>query len=81
MKQERTLLLTNKALYNLKKIEVQRSIHVKNIRFLTQSTKDGNKEFVVHVKNEYDYRFESDYRSEIFDAIKYVYWKHFGTNI
>jgi len=37
-------------------------IQIKNVRFLTQSTKDGNKEFVVHVKNEYDYRFESDYR-------------------
>ena len=51
------------------------------MKFLTQSTKDGNKEFVVHVKNEYDYRFESDHRQEIFEAIKYVYWKHFGTNI
>ena len=28
----------------------------------------------MHVKSEYDYRFESDFRKEIFDAIKYVYY-------
>ena len=38
------------------------------------STKAGNPEFVVHIKSEYDYRYESDYRDEIFSAIKYVYW-------
>ena len=29
----------------------------------------------MHVKSEYDYRFESEYRNDIFDAIKYVCWK------
>lgn len=36
---------------------------------------------MVHVKNEYDYRYESDFRKEIFEAIKYVYWKAHGKNI
>ena len=36
---------------------------------------------MVHVKAEYDYRFKSDYRADIFDAIKYVCWKHNGTNL
>ena len=39
------------------------------------SIKEKNPEFVVHIKNEYDYRYESDYRKEIFDAIKWVWWK------
>lgn len=45
------------------------------------STKPGNPEFVVHIKSEYDYRYESDYRDEIFAAIKYVYWKENKVNL
>ena len=39
------------------------------------STKEKNPEFVVHIKSEYDYRYESDHRDEIFAAIKYATWK------
>lgn len=35
----------------------------------------------MHVKSEYDYRFESEYRNDIFDAIKYVCWKHNKVNL
>lgn len=35
----------------------------------------------MHVKSEYDYRFESEYRADIFDAIKYVCWKHNKVNL
>ena len=62
MKQERTLLLTNHSLYNIKKDNIQRKIGILSIKAITKSTKGGNFEFVVHIKNEYDYRFESDYR-------------------
>ena len=62
MKQERTLLLTNHSLYNIKKDNIQRKIGVVSIKALTKSSKKDNLEFVVHIKNEYDYRFESDYR-------------------
>ena len=27
----------------------------------------------MHIKSEYDYMFDSDFRKEIFDALKYVY--------
>lgn len=33
------------------------------------------------MKSEYDYIFESDYRKEIFEAIKYVFWKATGVNL
>jgi hypothetical protein len=38
MKQDRTLLLTNDNLYNIKKNTVQRKINVENIKALTRST-------------------------------------------
>lgn len=41
----------------------------------------GHNEFVVHIMREYDYRFVSDYRKEIFDAIKYVWWRDNKKNL
>ena len=41
---------------------------------MTKSTKDDNTEFIVHVTSEYDYHFECDYRKEIFEAVKYIYY-------
>ena len=35
----------------------------------------------MHVKDEYDYRFESEYRPDIFEAIKYTFWKEKGHNV
>ena len=43
------------SLYNIKKDQVQRKINIDSIKAITKSTKAGNPEFVVHVKNEYDY--------------------------
>lgn len=60
---------------------MQRRIAIASIKAVTKSTLANNPEFVVHVKNEYDYRFESDYRKEIFDALKYVYWKENRVNL
>lgn len=73
LRQDRTLLLTNHCLYNIKKNTVQRRISVGAIKAVSRSTKEP-REFIVHVKSEYDYRFESDFRKEIFDAIKYVFY-------
>lgn len=81
MKQERTLLLTNQCLYNIKKSHVQRKITVGNIKAVTKSTHPGNQQFIVHIKSEYDYMFESDHIKEIFDAIKFVYWQNNNTNL
>jgi hypothetical protein len=81
MRQERTLLLTNQCLYNIKKTHVQRKINVSNIKAVTKSTNPGNQQFIVHIKSEYDYMFESDHIKEIFDAIKYVYFQALRTNL
>lgn len=35
----------------------------------------------MHVKDEYDYRFESEFREEIFEALKYVCWKNNKKNL
>ena len=40
-----------------------------------------NVQFVIHVKNEYDYFYESEHRLEILDALKHVYHYKFKTNI
>jgi hypothetical protein len=53
---------------------VQRRISVDAIKAVTKSTKPDNTQFIVHVKSEYDYQFESDFRKEIFDAFKWVYF-------
>lgn len=36
---------------------------------------------MVHVENEYDYRFESECRNEIFEAIKYQSFQHNKKNL
>ena len=43
--------------------------------------KSESNEFVVHVTNEYDYRYLSDYREEIFEALKYVFWRHNNSTV
>ena len=73
MKQERTLMLTNLKLYNVKKAEFQRTINLESIKALTKSLDPKrNTSFIVHVSNEYDYQFDSD--DDIFTQIKFYYW-------
>jgi hypothetical protein len=48
---------------------------------MTKSTKSDNTQFIVHVKSEYDYTFESDFRKEIFDAIKWIFWQQHNLNL
>ena len=55
LNQDRTLLLTNRNLYNVKKETVKRKIQINNIKALTLSSVQGHNEFVVHIKSEYDY--------------------------
>jgi hypothetical protein len=81
MKQDRTLLLTNLGLYNIKKDQIQRKIPVTAIKAVTKSTKTENIQFVVHVKSEYDYMFESQFRKEIFDAMKWTFFQENKANL
>lgn len=48
---------------------------------LSKSSEKGNGEFVVHVQNEYSYRFICELRDELFEALKAVYFKTANKNL
>jgi len=75
------LLLTNIYLSNLKKKSFQRKIPIVKIKAATKSTVDGCYEFIVHVKQEYDYRFVCEERDEFFAALKKVFYDVTGENL
>lgn len=71
MKQERTLVVSNLNIYNFHRKskfystlivwfeELRRTIKVKELEGLTKALNEKSSEFVVHVKNDYDYRMET----------------------
>lgn len=70
-RQERAFVLTDGAIYNVKKTQVQRRIRYEDLEAITISTQSS--EFVLHVQASYDYRFLSfDHRTEIVETILYV---------
>ena len=72
MSQERTLLLTNTALYNLKKKNLRRRILYIDIRGITYSKLTY--EFVIHGNDdEYDYQYLSPERDYIISLIAIFY--------
>ena len=46
---------------------------------MTKSTDPKNHQFIVHVKDDYDYHFESLIKDEIFFAIKGCYANSVGS--
>jgi hypothetical protein len=42
---------------------------------VTICLKEENDQFIIHIKDEYDYLFKSKIRQEIIDALKYVYFQ------
>ena len=67
-RQERALVLTDGAIYNVKKTQVQRRIRYDDLEAISVSK--SSSEFVLHIRNSYDYRFLSfDHRSEIMETI------------
>jgi len=73
--------LTTEKLCNVKKNEFQRVIKIANVRGVTKSTTKDNWEFVVHVRDEYDYRFICQVRDELFECLKQVYYLATGKNL
>ncbi len=55
--QQRNLLITSKALYNLKKKELKRRIDISKLTGITISRKSD--QFVIHGDEEYDYHYIS----------------------
>lgn len=69
--QTRTMLITNKAVYNCKPknvSSVQRRIALTEIASVTVSTVSG--EFVLHIPREYDYRFKSKDNQSVAKVLK-----------
>lgn len=67
-RQERILVVTDNAIYNIKKKSVQRRIPIEKIEALTISTMSS--EFIIHIKEEYDYRLLSyEKRQEIIESV------------
>ena len=75
------MLVTNTHVYNLKKKSVQRAIRISALRGCTQSLQKGNFEFVVHIRNEYDYRFICDVREELFQSLKACFFMVANDNL
>jgi serum/glucocorticoid-regulated kinase 2 len=70
-RQERVLILTENAIYNIKKSKVKRRIPYEKLDAMTISTTSS--EFLIHVNEEYDYRYLSyERRSEIIETILYI---------
>lgn len=82
-KQERLFLVTNLAVYNIKKTKVQRKIPIKFIDGITKSTDPKWFEFVIHVEVEYDYRFVTteEKRDGIIFVLKHCYFQMHKRNL
>ena len=72
-KQERNIIITDKALYNLKKTTLKRRIDLKAIKGITLSKTSD--EFVIHCNDEdYDYQYVSAKKKTIVEILaKYYY--------
>ena len=71
-KQERNIVITDKAVYNLRKTYVRRRIDLKSIKGITLS-KTSN-EFVIHCKEEeYDYQYVSPKKKTIIEILAKCY--------
>ena len=84
--QERSLMLTTQNLCNVRQNNeiFRRSIRVNKLGGLTKRKNDEQLNFIVHVKDEYDYLFkaENEYQQkEIFDALKDSYFKLMNDNL
>ena len=55
-------------------VESKRKIDISKMTGLTKSITEGHGEFVMHTKNEYDYRMRSEARDQIIDVIKRVFY-------
>lgn len=56
-------MVSDKSFYNLKGKSVKRKIDLADIKAVTVGT--YGHEFILHIKNDYDYRFESSKRDVI----------------
>lgn len=76
------LLVTTSYLYGVKsRREVFRKISIRKIYGLSRPTKEGDFDFIVHLKDEYDFRFFSEERDKLFQHIKAVFFAKLNRNL
>ncbi len=68
------MLITNFAVYNLKGKTLKRRILLKNLLGVTMSA--VNDAFVIHINEDYDYRFESPAKKSIYALLKEEFARH-----
>jgi serum/glucocorticoid-regulated kinase 2 len=72
-KQERNLLITNKAIYNLKNFDLKRRFEISKVLGITVS--NITNEFIIHGKDiEYDYYFLSSQKVIIIQIVSKIYF-------
>lgn len=70
-RQERVLVITDQAIYNIKAKTIKRRVQLEKLEAITKSTNSA--EFVLHFKGENDYRYSSyNRRNEIIEALLFV---------
>ena len=60
-------------------MDFRRAIPLRRVIGLTRSSKSA--EFIVHIKDEYDFRFSYASREDFFDCIKQMYYLKSGKNL
>lgn len=75
--QRRVILITMLRLYNFRersgKRKLKRAIPIAAIGGISKALAKKSTEFVIHVPEQYDYRYQSDKRDEIIQSIKMAY--------
>ena len=79
IKQSRIIIITNEALYNLKKTKLKRRIPLDIIKGITTSTL--NDYFIIHCSKEYDYYYFSIKKRTIFEILSKVYLMKLGKEL
>lgn len=67
-KQDRDLILSTKHIFNLKGPKIRRKIPITDVIAIIKSKADN--EFVLHIPNDYDYRFEVESRDEFIKILQ-----------
>jgi len=78
--QKRNLLLTDKYLYNFMELEFRRKVDITKLKALTKNLTDAG-DFVVHVADEYDYRYKSPDRERLMELIRRQFNKETGKDL
>lgn len=77
-------MITNERVLNFNGVELKRGITITDLVGITKSLeKKGKVQFVIHVNNDYDYRFkDGDNQMEaIVDVVKRIYFDKMTRNL